>query len=195
MTELIANVSLLEWIAVAGGLGYVLLAAREHIACWVFAVIGTGASIAMLWRVDLLMDTALNGFYLVMAVYGYWQWRYGGNNKRARAIRVWPASTHVGVIVGIVGLSLMFGYGLSQTSQAAWPYLDSATTVAAIVTTYMVATKVLENWLYWVVIDAVSIWIYVERGIYLYALLFIAYTVIALYGYWHWRRRYQQGAQ
>lgn len=195
MIEALLNISVLEWIAVIGGLGYVILAAREHIACWGFALIGTAASLVMLWDVDLLMDAALNGFYCLMAVYGYMQWRFGGSAGNERQIRKWQPTTHCWVILSIVSLSLLSGYCLDNYTDAAWPYLDSATTIAAVITTFMVAYKILENWLYWIVIDAVSVGIYIEREIYLYAGLFLLYTVIAVFGYVEWRKRLSHHAQ
>jgi len=75
-------------------------------------------------------------------------------------------------------------------STAALPYLDSFTTWGSVLTTWMVARKILENWLYWLLIDSVSIYLYLDRALYLTALLFLAYVVIALLGYYQWRKHY-----
>jgi nicotinamide mononucleotide transporter len=74
---------------------------------------------------------------------------------------------------------------MSRTD-AAFPYFDSFTTVAAIVTTYMVARKVLENWLYWFVIDSISVYLYLARGLTLTALLFVLYLVLIVIGWRRW---------
>ena len=190
MIEILQQVGGIEWLAVIAGFIYVVLAARENIWCWPFAFISTAASMIMLWQVSLLMDSALNLFYLVMAVYGYWQWRYGGQDHSHREVQSWPLRYHVLILASILVATILLGYGLAQTTQAAWPYVDSATTVASVIATFMIASKVLENWLYWIVIDIVSVWIYIERGIYLYAALFVLYTIIAVYGYTQWQRNY-----
>lgn len=189
MTEALTQIGALEWLAVLAGLAYVLLAARENIWCWPMAFIGTAASMVMLWDVSLLMDAALNLFYLIMAIYGYWQWQHGGLNHAPRAIVRWSWRQHVLTLISIGLTALVVGTWLDLNTQAAWPYIDTATTIAAIITTFMVTHKVLENWLYWIVIDAVSVWIYVERGLLLYAVLFALYTVIAAFGFMAWRRR------
>lgn len=181
------QVSTLESISVAFGLAYVILAAKENIWCWPAALIGTGTAIFLFWDVSLLMESALNVFYVLMAVYGFYQWQYGGQRGDELAISSWQLPQHVKAIVLILALVLGSGYLLSNHTNAALPYVDSFTTWGAVVATWMVARKILENWLYWIVIDAVSVWLFVQKELYLYALLFVLYTVIAVYGYLQWR--------
>ena len=88
--------------------------------------------------------------------------------------------------------TLISGRVLSEYSEAALPYIDSFTTWGAIVATFMVARKVLENWLYWFVIDSVSIYLYVNRELYLTALLFAGYLVLIVIGYLSWRNDLQE---
>ena len=83
------------------------------------------------------------------------------------------------------------GYLLDQHTLAAWPYVDSFTTWGAVLTTWMITRKVLENWLYWVVIDAAAIYLYIDRGLYLTAVLMAFYVVLAVGGYLLWRKDYQ----
>jgi nicotinamide mononucleotide transporter len=187
--------SIWEALAVGFGLAYLILATKENILCWYAAFIGTGLSIYVFWDVDLLMESALQIYYLFMAVYGWYQWQYGSSDHNELSISRWRLKTHVTVIAGILIISSISGYLLSQSTQAAWPYLDSFTTWASVLTTFMVTRKILENWIYWLVIDGLSIFLYLERGLYLYALLFILYIAIAIFGFIKWKRHYseQQG--
>lgn len=180
--------SQLEVVSVTFGLIYIILAARENIWCWPAAFIGTGTAIYLFWDASLLMESALNIFYLAMAMIGWWQWQYGSQQKTALSISSWSGVKHLTAIGVIAILTVTSGYLLSNNTNAALPYVDSFTTWAAVITTVMVAQKILENWLYWIVIDAVCVWLYSERGLYLYALLFAAYTVIAVVGYVQWRK-------
>lgn len=186
--------SQLEIVSVAFGLAYVIFAARENIWCWPCAFIGTGTAIFLFWDASLLMESGLNIYYLAMAVFGWWQWQYGGrkDNDKAQVLSIssWGINQHLLCLAVIAALTAVSGYLLSQNTSAALPYVDSFTTWSAVITTWMVARKILQNWLYWVVIDAVSVWLYYERGLYLYALLFVAYTVIAVFGYLQWRKNY-----
>jgi len=188
-----------EGVAVVLAIAYLLLAIREKVLCWLFAFISTAIYTVLFWDVSLLMDSALNVYYMLMAVYGWYSWTRGGTNgdeqPHALAIRSMSGRQHVFVIAGIAVLSLASGYLLSEYSSAAWPYIDSFTTWASVITTYLVARKYLENWLYWIVIDAVSVPLYIERGLNLTALLFAAYVVIAVAGYVSWRGHYRNKGQ
>jgi nicotinamide mononucleotide transporter len=79
---------------------------------------------------------------------------------------------------------------LEKYTAAALPFLDALTTWGAIVTTYMVANKVLENWIYWFVIDSISIYLFISRGLYFTALLFFLYLFMIVIGYRSWKRSY-----
>jgi nicotinamide mononucleotide transporter len=185
------SMSLLEVTAVIFALAYVLLAVRENVLCWLFAFLSTALYTVLFWDVSLLMEAALNVYYMVMAVYGWYQWTRGGSNgdeqPHALAVRSMSVSQHALVIISITVLSLVSGYLLTEHSTAARPYIDSFTTWASVVTTYLVARKYLQNWLYWIIIDAVSIFLYIDRGLNLTALLFVAYVFIAMVGYFKWR--------
>jgi len=181
-----------EAMAVALAITYLLLATRENIWCWSCALVSTAIYTVLFWHVSLLMESALNLYYMAMAVYGWRQWRSGGQQHHGVSVHRWSLAGHALTLGVIAFLTLVSGYLLAEKTSAALPYLDSFTTWASVITTYMVARKVLENWLYWVVIDSVSIGLYIDRGLHLTALLFVAYVIIALYGYNAWRRHEQQ---
>jgi nicotinamide mononucleotide transporter len=193
------SMSLLEVTAVIFAMAYLLLAVRENVLCWLFAFLSTAIYTVLFWDVSLLMESALNVYYMVMAVYGWHQWTRGGTNgdelPHALAVRSMTGSQHVWVIAAIVVLSAVSGYLLGEHSTAAWPYVDSFTTWASVITTYLVARKYLQNWLYWIVIDAVSVPLYIDRGLNLTALLFVAYVVIAVVGYFKWRDHFRNNGQ
>jgi len=200
-TVLIAaqSMSLLEVTAVIFAMAYLLLAVRENVLCWLFAFLSTAIYTVLFWDVSLLMESALNVYYMAMAVYGWHQWTRGGTNgddrPHALAVRSMSASQHALVITAIVVLSFVSGYLLGEHSTAAWPYVDSFTTWASVITTYLVARKYLQNWLYWIVIDSVSVPLYIDRGLNLTALLFVAYVVIAVVGYFKWRDHFRNNGQ
>ena len=189
-----------EVIAVALGIAYLVLAMRENSWCW-YAAFGSTAIFSWLFfDVSLVMESALNVYYLVMAVYGWYVWNKpnsslptnSNNSAPILLITTWSTQQHVAVIGSIVILSLISGYLLNNHTTAVMPYLDSFTTWGAVLTTYMVAKKVLENWLYWLVIDTVAIYLYLDRELYLTALLMVIYVVLALFGFKMWLKTYQQ---
>lgn len=186
-----AATSHLEMVAVLFGLIYIILAAKENVWCWPAAFISTGTSIYLFWDGSLYMESALNVYYLLMAVFGWWQWQYGSNTKSVLTIRTLSLNGHLRFFVIIIVLTVISGYFLKQNTDAVLPYLDSFTTWSAVITTWMVARKILENWLYWIVINSASIYLYLDRGYVLYAILFGLYIVIAAFGYRQWRLKFQ----
>ena len=177
-----------ELVAVILAIAYLLLIMRENIWGWACALISTAIYTLLFWKVSLLMDSALNVYYMGMAIYGWYQWRGGLNDEHPSQIVRWRYSYHLLALLGITGATLVSGYLLSKNTQAAWPYLDSFTTWASVLTTYMVAKKVLENWIYWIVINTVAATLYIDRGLYLTALLYAVYFIICIFGYLGWKK-------
>ena len=190
-----ANPSLWEGLAVVLAVAYLLLAARENSLCWYCAFVSTAIYTVLFWEVSLLMEAALNVYYMGMAVFGWYQWRRGGEHHQGVQIHCLGLSWHFAIASLILLVTVVSGSLLSRYSDAAWPYVDSFTTWASVITTYMVTRKILENWLYWVLIDAVSIPLYIDRGLTLTAMLYAAYVVIAAMGYLSWRRHFLQQQQ
>ena len=180
-----------EAIAVVLGITYLLLAVRENLWCWYAAFVSTSIFLVLFWNVNLLMESALQVYYLVMAVYGWWQWQHGSGDQTELAISRWGTRQHLVALAAVLIASAASGILLQQFTTAAKPFLDSFTTWGSILTTWMVARKILENWLYWLVIDSVSIYLYLDRELYLTALLFALYLVIVLFGYRKWLLHYR----
>ena len=186
-----AGVSLLEVAAVLFAIAYLLLAIRQIVWCWPAALVSVALSLVLFYDAKLYMEAALQVFYFGMGVYGWHQWIRGGSSGERVAVKWWSWRAHANAIAMIVVISLGFGAVLSRMTDAALPYADSFTTVAAVVTTYMVARKVIENWIYWFVIDAVSIYLYLARGLPLYAFLFVFYLLLIVVGFRAWLADWQ----
>ncbi|MDC3332883.1 nicotinamide riboside transporter PnuC [bacterium] len=181
-----------EVIAVILALAYLVLAMKERIECWYAALASSAIYTFLFWDVSLLMESALQVYYLAMAVFGWWQWREHSEQNKDLTIHTWSLRQHFMIAVLWLALVFISGYLLDNNTSAALPYLDSFTTWGAVITTYMVTRKVLENWLYWIVIDSVSIYLYIDRELYLTALLFAMYVVMVVFGYYQWRKRYRE---
>jgi len=192
----LAATSALEWVAATLAIAYLLLAVKQNIACWVAAFFSTLIYTIIFFDVKLYMESLLNIYYLLMAVYGYWQWRDPRflQREQGRPIVLWSLQRHFAIMVGTLIIVSLNGCLLSATD-AAFPYLDSFTTWFAVITTVMVAKKELTNWLYWIVIDLISIYLYWQKGLLLTALIFVVYVVIAAYGFVNWWRDYLQSRE
>ncbi|GAA5187490.1 nicotinamide riboside transporter PnuC [Ferrimonas gelatinilytica] len=180
-----------EALAVALAVAYLLLAMRQSQWCWACAALSTLIFTGLFWHVSLLMESLLNLFYLVMAAYGYWQWRSGGENGNGVALVRWSWRRHAVVISATAGLALLMGYLMDTHTHADLAYLDAMTTCFAVVTTFMVVRKVVENWLYWIVINSASIYLYLSKGLALSSGLYLLYVVLAWIGYQQWRQQFR----
>ena len=181
-----------EAIAVVLAITYLVLAIRQNIWCWAAAAISTVIYLFIMFEAKLYMESALQLFYLAMAAYGWYQWRQYGQSKEPLQVRTWPLTYHLFAIASVFILVFVSGHLLSEYSDAAMPHVDSFTTWGAVIATYMVARKILENWVYWFVIDAVSVGLYLNRGLFLTALLFVFYLVLIILGYRSWRASMQE---
>ena len=186
LTQLNFNWSIIESVAVFFSILYVILALKESIWCWGAAAISVTLYIYICYTAQLYPETGLQVFYLLMAFYGHYQWN---KNDSTLQIQQWTTTKHLLILLLGALLTFLLGFYFTIYTNAAMPLVDSFTTVFSVFATYMVTKKVLGNWLYWIVIDAVSVYLYFSRDLHLTSLLFIVYTVIAIFGYFSWLKR------
>jgi nicotinamide mononucleotide transporter len=189
-TNLDFNWSIIESVAVFFSILYVVLAAKENIWCWAAAIISVSLYIYIFYTVQLYPETGLQIFYFIMAIVGYYMW----NKQDKERIKEWSETKHLLIILFGAIFTFFMGFYFSTYTDSQMPIIDSFTTVFSIIATYMVIKKVLGNWLYWIVIDAVSVYIYFNRDLHLTSLLFVAYTIIAVFGYFAWMKRMKTNA-
>jgi len=188
------DTSWIEIIAAILAVAYLVLAIRQRLECWAAAFVSSCLYVWVLFSARLYMESALNGFYAAMAIYGFWQWQRGGDGA-ALAVRRWPVARHLAGLLGVICLSLISWYVLRRFTPAAWPFIDSMVTWSSVFATYLVAVKVYENWHWWLVIDSVSLCLYFNRHLYLTMLLFALYLVLIVIGMRQWRRTLPGGAR
>jgi nicotinamide mononucleotide transporter len=189
LTELLGT-SIWEAVGVITALLYLVLATRRSQWCWLHAFVSSVCYTVVMWRAGLVMDTLLSVFYVGMAVYGYWQWRSGQTSDGELQIVSWSWRQHVLAITAVLLVSAINVWILqNHVTTARSPWLDSLVTWGSVLTTFMVARRVIENWLYWIVIDGVAAYLYYTRDLNVTALLFVAYVLMVIYGYVVWRKR------
>jgi len=184
--------SYLEIVAVILALIYVYLAARQNIWCWPSALLSTAIYTYLFWEVTLPFHVVLNVYYMLMAIYGWRQWQ--GASSQALQVKSWSVQRHLLWIVLLVIGSLLLSTGASSVFDEQYLYLDAFITVFSVFTTVLVAHKVRENWLYWIVIDLVSAYLFFAKGLVLTSLLFMLYTFFAFYGYLQWGKNRSNSA-
>jgi nicotinamide mononucleotide transporter len=179
------NWSILETVAVIFSLLYVYLAAHQNNLCWLAAVISVSLYIYICFNAKLYAETVLQVFYFLMAIYGFYSWK---KNNSQLQISTWPIKKHLFIIFSGTILTFFLGFIFSNYTDAEMPLVDSFTTVFSVFATYMVVKKILSNWLYFIIIDIISTYLYFSRDLHLTSLLFLLYTFIAVAGFIKWNR-------
>ena len=186
---MIFNLVHADWIepaAVILAIAYLLLAVKQNISCWFAAFFSSLLYFLVMYSAGLYMEAGLQIFYCFMAVYGWTQWRVSLPDNKKFLVITWNRNQHIKAISLIILLALTSGWALEKFTNAALPFIDSLTTWGAIVTTYMVAKRLLENWIYWFVIDTISVFLFYSRGLFLTSILFFVYLIIIYFGYKSW---------
>jgi nicotinamide mononucleotide transporter len=188
---MISNFIVQNWLestAVIFAILYLILAVKQNILCWTAGIISSILYFFIMQTAGLYMEACLQVFYVAMGIYGWSQWRVSDAKHSSFVVNTWSKYEHVSAISIILALSLLSGCLLERFTDAALPFLDALVAWGAVVATYMVAKKLLENWIYWFVIDATSIFLFIERGLWLSAILFATYLVIIFFGYQSWNK-------
>ena len=179
--------SLVEWIAVALALAYVLLAIRQSRACWPAAAASAAIYLVLFARGGLPMQAALQAFYIAMAAYGWYAWRDDSRNGQQLQVSTRPARWHVVALAAVIALSAVNAWVLPGAGTPVLAYTDAFVAWGSVLATWMVARKVLENWLYWILFDLFAAALYFAQGFHATAGLFLLYVVLAVRGYFAWR--------
>jgi nicotinamide mononucleotide transporter len=190
----LAATSPAELISVVLGFAYSVLAVKRMRWAWAAGGLGSAILVVLAWNAKLPMQAALQGYYVVMGVYGFWRWSKD-EGEATRAVSTLPLGMHVLACAIILLVSFASSRLLAGQTQAAWPFLDSFTTWGSLFATFLAAQVKLENWLYFIVFDAISMFLFGVQGLMFVALLFAAYLVVAAVGLVSWFKTWRAHAQ
>ena len=184
LIEMAKQTSAIEWLAVLFLMVYVWLMARKNVLAWPMGILGSALYIWICYSTFLYLDAALQVCYVAFGIYGWIKWNSTGADF---PIQTWTLKMHVTWIVSGVLLVVSLGWLADTFTAQQSPFVDSTIFVFSLIATYMTAQKVLENWIYWIVIDAVAVGLFYSKDLYLTSLLYVFYTVLAVIGWMRWR--------
>lgn len=187
-----AQMSNWELLAVLFGIAYILSAAKESLWTWLFAFLSTIIYTVLFWEGALLASSLLNFYYMGMAVYGFIMWRSGGKQGAELEVTTWSLSKNLTFILTGITLTVLLGYLSDTYTEAQFAYLDTFVMVFSVIATWMLANKILENWLYWIVVDSAAVYLYWLSGYLATIILFVLYITLAMYAYASWKKSYAE---
>lgn len=179
----------MDWLEITGtfvGLLYLWFEYKASIWLWAAGIVMPALSLLVYYRTGLYADFGINIYYLLAGLYGWFMWLRGASGKRDLPVVHTPVRQVLPLTLIFVGLFFAIAWILIFFTDSNVPWLDSLTTALSIVAMWMLAYKQAEQWLVWIVVDAVSCGLYLYKGLPFYAVLYGIYTIIAFFGYFKW---------
>ncbi len=178
---------ILEIFAVAMGLVFLLLLIAENIWCWLFGILSSSAFVVLMFMTKLYSESLLYVFYIGIGVYGWYKWRRPNGEK----LQIKNSSISSNIILLVLGviLSFIIGSFFANNTDAQRPFADASSSVFSIIASYMEANKWLSAWIFWIVINAFSIWLYFDRSLNLSSFLMVVYFLLSIFGFMQWRKK------
>ena len=169
---------------------YLYFSYHQKILLWPFGILSSALFIFIFYNTRFYADMSLQGYYLVVSIYGWYHWVIGARTLKEKKLPVTRTAVRSVIILSILFFILWTGIYLIliQFTDSDVPLGDAFTTAGGIIGTWMLARKNLENWLVWIVVDAVAAALYFYKGMYPTVILYVIFAVIAFFGYLRWKK-------
>jgi nicotinamide mononucleotide transporter len=185
--QYIAQNKLEVFVVILSILG-VWLTAKEKIITWPVGIVSCAVYAYIFFKDALYGDSSLQVFYVLISFYGWYEWLYGGEKDDKLHISKASVKTLILLLILCIPSTILIRMLLSLTNSNT-PYLDSITTALSLAATWMMAKKLIENWLVWIFTDAIYVALYIIKHLYLTSLLYFIFTLLAVYGYYVWKKQ------
>jgi len=188
MTDWLAQ-HYVEILGVLLSIIYLVLSIRQNILLWPVGILSAVMYMIVFFESKFYADMGLNAYYFVISIYGWINWS-GAAKHEKQELPVKSVGRTQGMILLLVmvGIFFLIGYLLDRYTDSPIPWWDALTTAGSIVATWMLTKKILEHWILWIFVDLLSMGLYIYRGLYPTAFLFLVYTTMAVVGYVEWKR-------
>lgn len=192
---------LLEYFGVLTGLLYLFLEIRQHRAMWVVGCLTSFVYVFVFFFSKIYADMGLNIYYVAISIYGFWQWtrkrnRVGTSDTGEIALpqneilyRNMTPRLLGGISIAVFTLFVLLYYVLYDFTDSPIPAGDAFTTAVGIIATWMLARRIIEHWIFWIVVNSVSVYLYCLRGLYPTMFLYICYAILAAIGLCTWKKK------
>lgn len=183
----------IELIAAIAGVMYIVLSVKQNPWLWLFGIITSVTYIYVYFVSKFYADMSLQFYYLFVSVYGWIIWVNGSNPNKKEELKITKTNLKTGLILFFITVIIfaMYAFVLKRTDSTV-PYGDSFTTALSITGTWMLARKKFEHWYVWMIVNPVAIGLYVYKGLYITALLFVVYFAFSIIGYLQWKKDYSK---
>lgn len=189
------DLSYIELIGTLFGFISVILAARANILTWSTGIINEAAFFILFYQVQLYSDMYLQIYFFGVTIYGWYYWK---NQNGSSSITTLSKQWRLRILLILVVMTLLSGNAMSKvhlyfpdifSQPASYPYWDALTTMSSIVATILLSRKIIETWVLWIVVDIISVVLYLFKGIHLVAIEYVIFLIICVVGFNNWRNK------
>lgn len=180
--------SWLELLGSAAGLACVWLYGKENIWAWPVGIVSTLCFLVVVYDAALYSDVVLQIVFLILGITGWYGWLHGGPQKTV--LKIVPTVTlaeRLTLLASTIALNIAAAWYFAVYTQAASFFWDATILAFSLLAQWLLNKKVLGNWLFWIAVDLLSIYVYAGRGLYVMAVLYAIFTVLATKGYMEWK--------
>jgi len=179
----------LEGIAVFTGLLSVWYAKKENLLVYPTGIISVLIYVYICFRAGIYADAGINFFYFIMSVYGWYKWTRKDSSDHYIPITANTLTQQLVFLVATVFFFVILVFVLTNYTDSTVPFIDSATTALFIIGMWLMALKKIENWIYWIAGDLISIPLYFYKGLVLTSFQYTVFLILAILGYLEWREK------
>ena len=186
----ILNYIQVNWVEITGSilsLIYLYLSITQKVSLWVFGFLASAMYVIVFFDSKLYADMSLQVYYLVVSIYGWINWKRGKEEKELPAT-VTTRKTWLQLALATIGIYFIYYFVLRYFTDSTIPKSDSVVGALSIIATWMLARKLIDNWIVWIVVDAFCVGLYLYKELYTTAGLFVVYTIMAIVGYFQWKK-------
>ncbi len=182
-----------NWIEIVGAilsLIYLYLSIKQKLSLWAFGFLSSAFYIVVFYKTGFYADMSLQFYYLIISIYGWIVWTRGTNNvEHEMPVSKITLKLALRLIVASVFIYFLYYFILANFTDSTIPKADSLVGMLSIIGTWMLAKKLIENWLVWIVADGIATGLFLYKGLYPTVILFLIYTLMAIIGYFQWKKR------
>src|SRR4030042_2631678 len=185
----------LEIIATITGLLYIIYSVERNILLWPYGIVSSAIYVYVFFDAGIYADMGLYVYYVFIGIYGWYHWYVARSETNGNdGLLVGKTTVEQGIWLFL--LTCLFYvitlYILKKYTNSNIPYWDSFTTAVSITATWMLTQKIKEHWILWIIVDSISIGIYLYKELYPSIILFLVYTILAVTGYIEWNREWKR---
>ena len=181
----------LEITAVSMNIISVVYAKQNNILVYPTGIIGTGISVYILYNFSLLGDMIINGYFVIMSIYGWYYWYRKRDEVFINNISILEKKEYIQMILLALGsIILIYLVYVQFDKWNSWTaYVDNTTTAIFFVAMWLMAKRKIESWIFWIVGDLITVPLYFYKGLTISSIQYLIFTVIAILGYLSWKKK------